>query len=140
MNGKPDICGCCEGLTAQTPTPVANRPGLSAIAYRIGAHSSSDDPSRYRDERITETAASVAKLRDVAMAHHVRAALRTHGATAQCAVRVTADGGRVELRGSVDNIDQSEACSDIALRIKGVRVLENHLNVAEVTGRKGDGA
>ena len=39
MNGKPDTCGCCEGLTAQTPTPVANRPGLSAIAYRVGTHS-----------------------------------------------------------------------------------------------------
>lgn len=39
MNGKPNNCHCCEGLTAQTPAPVANRPGLSAIAYRIGTHS-----------------------------------------------------------------------------------------------------
>ena len=33
--------------------------------------------------------------------------------------------------GTVDYIEQSEACSDIAQRIKGVRVLENHLHVAE---------
>jgi pyruvate dehydrogenase E1 component alpha subunit/2-oxoisovalerate dehydrogenase E1 component alpha subunit len=27
---------------------------IEALTYRIGAHSSSDDPSRYRDERVTE--------------------------------------------------------------------------------------
>src|ERR1700724_2662339 len=33
-------CGCCSGLTAATPVDVVNRPGLSAISYRIGTHSS----------------------------------------------------------------------------------------------------
>ena len=88
--------------------------------------------------QFAETAESRAKLRDVALSHHVRAALRTHGATAHCRVRVSAEAGRVELRGTVDYIEQSEACSDIATRIKGVRVLENHLHVAE-TGNSGDG-
>lgn len=31
-------CSCCEGISAETPAPVFNRPGLSAIAYRVGAH------------------------------------------------------------------------------------------------------
>ena len=31
-------CGCCEGISKETPLEIANRPGLSAIAYRIGAH------------------------------------------------------------------------------------------------------
>ena len=31
-------CGCCEGIAAETPTAVTNRPGLSAVAYRIGQH------------------------------------------------------------------------------------------------------
>src|SRR6185369_2727989 len=31
-------CGCCEGISAETPLPVFNRPGLSAIAYRVGTH------------------------------------------------------------------------------------------------------
>src|SRR5207247_7603261 len=31
-------CGCCEGISAETPAPVDNRPGLAAIAYRIGTH------------------------------------------------------------------------------------------------------
>jgi uncharacterized phage protein gp47/JayE len=39
MNGQLDTCNCCEGLTAQTPAAVKNRPGLSAIAYRVGTHS-----------------------------------------------------------------------------------------------------
>ena len=29
-------CGCCEGLAQQTPQTIDNRPGLSAIAYRVG--------------------------------------------------------------------------------------------------------
>ncbi|MFB3921956.1 MAG: putative baseplate assembly protein [Terriglobia bacterium] len=32
-------CGCCAGLTAATPGIIANRPGLSAIAYRVGTYS-----------------------------------------------------------------------------------------------------
>jgi hypothetical protein len=31
-------CGCCEGTEAVTPEPVYNRPGLDALAYRIGTH------------------------------------------------------------------------------------------------------
>jgi hypothetical protein len=31
-------CGCCEGVERETPIPMANRPGLSALAYRVGTH------------------------------------------------------------------------------------------------------
>lgn len=82
-----------------------------------------------------ETDESRRNLRDVATAHHVRAALRTHASTAHCKVRVTAKEGHVSLEGVVDRIEQSESCSDIARRIKGVTFLENHLNVAEVPMR-----
>jgi cytidylate kinase len=88
-----------------------------------------------KSDQFAETDESRRRLRDVAIAHHVRAAIRTHGATAHCKLRVTAEDGRVSLEGTVDLIEQSEACSDIAKRIKGVRVLENHLNVAEVPAR-----
>ena len=42
MNGScqtPDVvlCACCEGLGPETPQPIANRPGLSAVDYRVGA-------------------------------------------------------------------------------------------------------
>ncbi len=33
-------CGCCEGLTVTTPVEVMNRPGLSAVGYRVGTHGS----------------------------------------------------------------------------------------------------
>lgn len=32
-------CGCCEGLSAETPVQVQNRPGLKAITYRVGNQS-----------------------------------------------------------------------------------------------------
>jgi hypothetical protein len=35
-----DNCGCCEGLSVETPVEVYNRPGLSAISYRVGDHTS----------------------------------------------------------------------------------------------------
>lgn len=31
-----EVCGCCDGIVAETPQGVFNRGGLSAIAYRIG--------------------------------------------------------------------------------------------------------
>ncbi|HLM55858.1 MAG TPA: putative baseplate assembly protein [Pyrinomonadaceae bacterium] len=33
-----DGCGCCEGVSVETPVEVTNRPGLSGIAYRVGTH------------------------------------------------------------------------------------------------------
>lgn len=36
-------CGCCEGITVETPVQVENRPGLTAIAYRVGTHSQFKD-------------------------------------------------------------------------------------------------
>lgn len=39
MSDLLSACNCCAGLTAQTPAGVSNRPGLSAIAYRVGTQS-----------------------------------------------------------------------------------------------------
>jgi uncharacterized phage protein gp47/JayE len=33
-------CGCCSGVEVITPEPEANRPGLTALAYRAGTHES----------------------------------------------------------------------------------------------------
>jgi hypothetical protein len=33
-----ESCGCCEGIQILTPQSTANRPGLSALTYRIGTH------------------------------------------------------------------------------------------------------
>ena len=92
-----------------------------------------------KSKEFAETDESRRCLKDVATAQHVRAAIRTHGTTSHCKVRVTANDGYVRLEGVVDRIEQSEACSDIASRLKGVRLLENHLHVAEIPARlRGD--
>ncbi|MGE5217807.1 MAG: putative baseplate assembly protein [Chloroflexota bacterium] len=39
-------CGCCAGITTETPVIVDNRPGLSAISYRAGTH------SRFKDSML----------------------------------------------------------------------------------------
>jgi predicted phage baseplate assembly protein len=33
-----DDCGCCDGVAVETPSVVYNRPGLTALAYRVGTH------------------------------------------------------------------------------------------------------
>ena len=33
-----DNCGCCEGLSKETPFKIYNRPNLKAVAYRVGDH------------------------------------------------------------------------------------------------------
>ncbi|WP_396957663.1 putative baseplate assembly protein [Nitrosomonas sp.] len=33
-----NACGCCEGVSTQSPIAIHNRPGLAVIAYRIGTH------------------------------------------------------------------------------------------------------
>ncbi len=35
-----DTCGCCQGAERLTPLALDNRPGPSALAYRVGRHSS----------------------------------------------------------------------------------------------------
>ncbi|MGA7933292.1 MAG: hypothetical protein WCA35_07070, partial [Kovacikia sp.] len=34
-----ESCGCCEGPDIITPISTANRPGLDALVYRVGTHS-----------------------------------------------------------------------------------------------------
>jgi hypothetical protein len=35
-------CGCCTGVTQQTPEAISNRPALSSIAYRVGRYATFD--------------------------------------------------------------------------------------------------
>ncbi len=88
-----------------------------------------------KSEQFAETEASRAKLRDIAVEHHVRAALRTHMSTCHCKVRVSVAAGRVRLEGIVEGNEQRRACADIASRMKGTSELENLLRVADVPAR-----
>jgi uncharacterized phage protein gp47/JayE len=64
MNGQLDSCHCCEGLTAQTPVAVKNRPGLSAIAYRVATHSQFKQSMLAALSDITRPALQNLKTRD----------------------------------------------------------------------------
>jgi hypothetical protein len=37
-----ELCGCCTGVTSETPELIANRPALSSIAYRVGRYATFD--------------------------------------------------------------------------------------------------
>jgi cytidylate kinase len=80
-----------------------------------------------RSPQFEETEQSHDKLRDVAITHHVRAAIRTHASTSHCYVKVTVLYGRVTLEGVVDESAQRSACAEIAGRIKGVMDVQNRL-------------
>jgi cytidylate kinase len=90
-----------------------------------------------RSQQFEETEESRGKLRDVAIMHHVRAALRTHQSTSHCYVKVTVLYGRVTLEGVVDDSGQRAACAEIASRIKGVMDVENRLRTADMPTRRG---
>jgi cytidylate kinase len=88
-----------------------------------------------KGERFAETEASRTRLRDIAVVHRVRAALRTEASTSHCKLRVTAQNGRVTLEGGVDRADQVKICSDVASRLKGVTSIDNRLKAAVVPAR-----
>ena len=88
-----------------------------------------------KSPRFAETDESRHKLRDIAVVHRVRAALRTEARTSHCRLRVSAENGRVILEGGVDNMDQVKFCSDVAGRLKGVASIDNRLKAAVVPAR-----
>lgn len=57
-------CGCCEGISAETPLTVFNRPGLSAIAYRAGRHEQFKDTLISRLSGLNEPALRRLTTRD----------------------------------------------------------------------------
>ncbi len=48
MTNATNTCGCCEGTQSITPQPLANRPGLSTLSYRVGTHSTFLETMRAR--------------------------------------------------------------------------------------------
>ena len=90
-----------------------------------------------RSAQFEENEQSRDKLRDVAITHHVRAALRMHVSTSHCYVKVTALYGRVTLEGVVEESTQRAACAEIAARIKGVMDVDNRLRTADMPTRRG---
>ncbi len=38
MKQMTEACDCCAGIEIATPQPTTNRPGLTALSYRVGTH------------------------------------------------------------------------------------------------------
>ena len=82
-----------------------------------------------------ETEASRAKLRNLTLAAHVRAALRATPDTDHTDVTVEADDGHVVLRGIVVDRDELNATEEVARRVPGVTSVVNEIRPMRTSNR-----
>src|SRR5688500_17702761 len=73
-----------------------------------------------------ETEESRKRLNDIALAWHVRAALRLSSSTRSLRVLVSAENGRITLAGMVDNADERAAVNEVAAQA-GARDINDQL-------------
>lgn len=74
-----------------------------------------------------ETPGSRQQLLDLALAAHVRAALRAHAETSSVDINVVAENTTVTLSGIVSNQSERDRCGDVANAVSGVAKVENQL-------------
>jgi cytidylate kinase len=80
-----------------------------------------------RSSAFAETAASRQHLLDLALAAHVRAALRTNADTSHVDIAIVADNGVVTLSGIVSNPKEHDQCVEVANVVMGVTKVDNQL-------------
>lgn len=88
-----------------------------------------------RSVAFAETPESRQHLLDLALAAHVRAALRANAATSHVDVTVAASKGTVTLSGIVSNPAEHDHSTDVAASVTGVTKVDNQL--ASMTGGLG---
>lgn len=81
-----------------------------------------------------ETAASRAKLHDMTLEAHVRAALKAHPATHAVDITLEADAGALVLRGIVVTVDEHAQAGIVAAGVPGVGTVDNQLRL--MSGKK----
>jgi len=87
------------------------------------------------DPHFQETAESQRVLRNLAVAAHVRSALRQDPRTDKLRISITAENGRVTLAGLFDNGQDPEDATEVAVRVAGVKDVVNELRRAETSAR-----
>lgn len=87
------------------------------------------------DPNFQETAQSQRMLRDLAVAAHVRSALRQDPRTDKLRISITADNGMVTLSGLADNGQDPKDASDVATQVPGVKDVVNQLRRVETSAR-----
>jgi cytidylate kinase len=75
------------------------------------------------------SAASQKALEDVTLGSRVWAALAKHDVTRKIAVKVSAEGGRVTIEGSVGSQKVVDAIPDVIRHVEGVREIRNEVGI-----------
>ncbi len=88
-----------------------------------------------RSAAFAETPASRQHLLDLALAAHIRAALRAHADTSHVDIAITVTKGAVTLSGIVSNPSEHQSCVDVTSAVAGVTNIENQLGT--MTGGPG---
>lgn len=76
-----------------------------------------------------ETPESHAKLANLTLEYHVRAALRANTKTADVKVAISADNGKLTLDGIAASADERHAIADVVSHVAGVKGVDNKLKV-----------
>jgi cytidylate kinase len=87
------------------------------------------------DPNFQETTDSRRVMRDLAVAAHVRSALRQDPRTDKLRISITADNGVVALAGLFDNGQDPKDATDVATKVPGVRGVVNELRGLEISAR-----
>ena len=81
-----------------------------------------------------ETPESRAKLANLTLEYHVRAALRASPKTADVKVSVSADDGKVTMEGIVASTEERHAIAEVVKHVPEVKGVENNLKTMKYTG------
>lgn len=76
-----------------------------------------------------ETPESRAKLANLTLEYHVRAALRASPRTADVKIAISADNGKIRLEGIAASADEQHAIAEVVSQVAGVKGVSNKLKV-----------
>lgn len=76
-----------------------------------------------------ETPESRAKLANLTLEYHARAALRANPRTADVRIAISADAGRLRLEGIVAGAGEQQAVAEVLTQVPGVKQVDNKLKV-----------
>lgn len=74
-----------------------------------------------------ETPESRAKLANLTLEYHVRAALRAHAMTADVKIAISADNGKLTLEGIAARADERQVIAEVVSKVTGVKGVDNKL-------------
>lgn len=80
-----------------------------------------------------ETPESRAKLANLTIEYHVRAALRAHAKTADVKISISADSGKVTLEGIAASTEERHAIAEVVGHVPGVKSTDNKLKTMKYT-------